>query len=294
MIFITLILLAILAGAIFLVVRPGFADEPGIRIGVRIGAGVVATLMVLFLAMGSIKSVGATEVGVPITLGQPGAALGPGPHLTLPWTSVETLDVKTQNIIMDNDGEVKTITVDRVQTPIDVVVYFHVDPDHAPTLLLTVGEDYVDKIIKPLARSVVYDKGSLYSAENIQNERNAYEDSVEEALRPALAARGIILEKVEIKKIQLPDSILNNAQAKINAEEARKRAVIDAETKVIEAKAQAQSNEIIANSTKQASSQQVCEILLVQAMAQGKITGPLYVNPCTGATSGVLVTKSAG
>jgi regulator of protease activity HflC (stomatin/prohibitin superfamily) len=203
------------------------------------------------------------------------------------------MDVKTQNIIMDNDGEVKTITVDRVQTPIDVVVYYHVDPEHASTLLLTVGEDYTEKIVKPLTRSVVYDKGSLYSAEDIQNERNAYEDSVEQALKPVLAARGIILEKVEIKKIQLPDSILNNAQAKINAEETQKRAKIDAETRVIEATAQAKANAILAESIKQ--NKDVCQLLLVQAIAKGEVTQPLYVNPC-GSDSGTapLLTKSVG
>lgn len=269
------------------------SNAKGLNVAVRaIGAG-VAVLMAIILMSMSVKSVDPTDVGVPITLGQPGTPLDPGPHLLLPWTTVSAMDVKTQVLTMDDDNEVKTITVDRVQTPVDVVVYFHVDKAKAPTLLLTVGEDYVDKIVKPLTRSVVYDKGSIYSAENIQNQRDNYETSIQEALVGPLAARGIILEKVELKKIQLPDAILANAQAKINAEELQKQTVINAETKVIEATAQAKANTILADSIKQ--NKDVCQLLLVQAMSQGKITGPLYINPCgTDSGSAPLLTKSVG
>jgi len=280
---------------IYLLVRPvTVADDPKFsRMVSRIVGGVILGLSVLLLVPMSVKSVDATAVGIPITLGQPGQALGPGPHLTLPWTAVESLDVKTQNVTMDDDNEVKTITTDRVQTPVDVVVYFHVDSDKAPTLLLTVGDDYVEKIVKPLTRSTVYDKGSIYSAEDIQNKRDDYELSVFTALKTQLAPRGIILEGVEIKKIQLPDAILNNAQAKITAEENQKRAVIDAKTRVIEAEAQAKANKILADSVQQ--NKDVCQLLLVQALAKGQITGPLYVNPCGIETgTGPLITKSAG
>jgi regulator of protease activity HflC (stomatin/prohibitin superfamily) len=268
-------------------------DTKGLNIAVRaIGAGVAVLMLIILMSM-SVKSVDPTDVGVPITLGQPGTPLDPGPHLLLPWTTVSAMDVKTQVLTMDDDNEVKTITVDRVQTPVDVVVYFHVDKAKAPTLLLTVGEDYVDKIVKPLTRSVVYDKGSIYSAENIQNQRDNYETSIQEALVGPLAARGIILEKVELKKIQLPDAILANAQAKINAEEQQKQTIINAKTKVIEAEAQAKANTILADSIKQ--NKDVCQLLLVQAMSQGKIQGPLYINPCgTDSGSAPLLTKPVG
>lgn len=240
----------------------------------------VAVLALLLLVPSMVKQVGATEVGVPITLGQPGGSLSPGPHLTLPWTDVVTIDVKTQKIEMDDDSEVKTVTTDRVVTPIDLVVYYHVTPETAPTLLLTVGQDYEAKVVTPLARSAVYDVGSKLSSENIQSERDAYETQVENALRGVYAARGITLEKVEIKRIQLPDNIVTNAQAKINAEEQLKRAKIDAETKVVQATAQAEANKIIAESARANDDASVCQLLLVQAMAEGKITGPLYINPC--------------
>jgi regulator of protease activity HflC (stomatin/prohibitin superfamily) len=261
---------------------------------VRLGAGIFAAVLLIPLISMSIRSVDATDVGVPITLGQPGEPLGPGPHLVLPWTDVQSLDVKTQVLNLDDDNEIKTITSDRITTPVDVSVYFSVDKQKAPTLLLTVGPDYVEKIVRPLTRSTVYDKGSFYSAEKIQNERDAYETSVFDALKPVFAARGILLEKIEIRKIQLPDDITKLAQQKITAEENLKRAKVDAETKVTQAEAQARANKIIADSATSNNKADVCQLLLVQAMAEGKITGPLYINPC-GSESGTspLLTKSA-
>jgi regulator of protease activity HflC (stomatin/prohibitin superfamily) len=304
LIFMSLVAVLGLVGLLLLVRPPKFeVDDAGDRYTeastksftkwVRVSGAVVLALSLLIIIPSSIKSIDATDVGVPITLGQPGDPLGPGPHLTLPWTTVSSLDVKTQVLNMDDDNEIKTVTSDRVQTPVDVSVYFSVDKARAATLLLTVGEDYVDKIVRPLTRSTVYDKGSTYSADNIQTQRDAYEDSVKAALLPILAARGIILEKIEIRKIQLPDAILQNAQAKINSEEIQKRTKIDAETKVIEATAQAKANEILADSIKQ--NKDVCQLLLVQGLSTGKITGPLYVNPC-GTDSGTspLLTKSVG
>lgn len=290
----TLFLVIFAVAGFLAAVFAGRIPERGPRIGVRIGGIVTLTLSLLIILPMSVRSVDATDVGVPITLGQPGEALAPGPHLVLPWTDVKALDVKTQVLNLDDDNEIKTITSDRIVTPVDVSVYFSVDKAKAPTLLLTVGEDYINKIVRPLTRSTVYDKGSFYSAEKIQNERDAYEQAVFEALLPVFAVRGIILEKVEIRKIQLPDEITMLAQQKITADENNKRAQIDAETKIVQAEAQARANEIIAESASQNTKADVCQLLLVQAMAEGKITGPLYINPCgTESGSTPLVTKSA-
>lgn len=246
---------------------------------VRLVAGGIAAFMFVILAFMSVTQVGATQVGVPITLGKPGAPLGPGPHVVLPWTSVKTLDVKTQSVNMDDDASVRTITSDRIQVPVDVSLFISVDKAKAPTLLLTVGEDYVEKVVIPVARGTIYDAGSKYSSENIQGERDAYEKSIFEQLKPVLASRGVTLEKVELRKIQIPDEILNNAQAKISAEEKQKRARIDAETAQIEAEGKAKANAIISGSISRNPSI-ICNNF-VEALASGKIQGPIYVNPCS-------------
>lgn len=250
----------------------------------KIAAGTIAALAAVTLAFMSVTQVGATQVGVPITLGKPGGELSPGPHVILPWTSVKTLDVKTQIVNLDDDNEVKTITSDRIQVPVDASVYFSVDKSDAATLLLTVGEDYVSKIVSPLARSTIYDEGSRFSSENIQNQREAYETAVEDVLKPALAKRGIVLEKVELRKFQIPENILSNATAKINAEEDQKRTAIAAETQRIEALGKAKANKIVADSLEQ-NPTIICSNF-VDGLRKGEIKGPIYVNPCGGDSNG--------
>lgn len=286
LVFSVLLLLAIIAG-IVLIVKPikvvdSYDESKASTVASRVVGGIVAALAVVILAVMSVTSVGATQVGVPITLGKPGAPLGPGPHVVLPWTSTKTLDVKTQTVTMDDDASVRTITSDRIQVPVDVSLFISVNKEKAPTLLLTVGEDYIDKIVIPVARGAIYDAGSKYSSENIQAERDTYEKAIFDTLKPVLATRGVNLEKVELRKIQIPDEILNNAQAKITAEEKQKRARIDAETAQIEAQGKAKANEIVSGSITRNPSI-ICNNF-VEGLREGKIQGPIYVNPCS--TSG--------
>lgn len=283
-------LLIIFLVGLFFIIRPlngssydGLSYKKVSRIGGSIAVGVSSLILVIM----SISSVGATEVGVPVTLGKPGSPIGPGPHLVLPITDVRTLDVKTQVVELDDDNEIKTITSDRIQVPVDVSVFYKVDSETAPTLLLTVGEDYANKIIRPLTRSAVYDGGSSISSENIQNARAQYEESVFNALKPQFAERGITLEKVEIRKVQVPEKILENAQAKINAEESQKRAKIDADTKVIDARAQAEANRILADSINK-NPNVICQ-QFVEGLRKGEIQGPIYVNPCGGGNSPPII-----
>lgn len=282
LVFSVLLVLAIIAG-IVLIVKPikvvdSYKDSTS-TVASRVVGGIVAALAVIILAVMSVTSVGATQVGVPITLGKPGAPLGPGPHVVLPWTSTKTLDVKTQTVTMDDDASVRTITSDRIQVPVDVSLFVSVDKVKAPTLLLTVGEDYIDKIVIPVARGSIYDAGSKYSSENIQGEREEYEKAIFTDLKPVLATRGVILEKVELRKIQIPEEILQNAQAKITAEEKQKRARIDAETAQIEAQGKAKANAIVSGSISNNPSI-ICNNF-VEGLREGKIQGPIYVNPCS-------------
>jgi regulator of protease activity HflC (stomatin/prohibitin superfamily) len=250
----------------------------------RIAGGIVVVLTSIILVFMSVASVGATQVGVPITLGKPGSSLTPGPHLVLPWTSVKTLDVKTQAVVMDDDANVRTITSDRIQVPVDVTLFISVNKEKAPTLLLTVGEDYVEKIVVPVARGEIYDQGAKFSSENIQAERDAYEQAVFENLKPVLATRGVNLEKVELRKIQIPDEILNNAQAKVTAEEKQKRAKIDAETAQIEAEGKAKANAIVSGSISK-NPAIICNNF-VDGLRNGSISGPIYINPCSTGSGG--------
>lgn len=280
LVFAVFLAVAFLAG-LFLIIKPvELEDESGgtSKTPARVTGIVVAVIAFLILAFMSVASVGATQVGVPITLGKPGSSIGPGPHLVLPWTSVKTLDVKTQAVTMDDDASVRTITSDRIQVPVDVSLFISVNKEKAPTLLLTVGEDYVDKIVVPVARGAIYDAGSKYSSENIQGERDAYEEAIFTSLKPVLAARGVNLEKVELRKIQIPDKILENAQAKINAYEDQQRAKIAADTARIEAEGKARANKIVADSLER-NPTVICSNF-VDGLRKGEITGPIYVNPC--------------
>lgn len=67
------------------------------------GFGVFLFLGLLTIGLDSYTVVPSRNVGVPVTFGQVGGPLGPGPHPVLPWTDVTKVDATTQNINRNAD-----------------------------------------------------------------------------------------------------------------------------------------------------------------------------------------------
>lgn len=92
---------------------------------------------------------------------------------------VLSLDIKTQNYTMSGvqdegnrsaDDAIRVLTADGLEVTIDLTVLYKLLPSEAPKLVRETGEDYKDKIVRPLTRtkirdnSVYYDAISLYSS----------------------------------------------------------------------------------------------------------------------------------
>jgi len=106
----------------------------------------------------------------------------------------------------------------------EVSILYNVDPKLAPDLLRNIGVDYEDKVILPIFRSAVADISANYLAKDMHTgQRSAIEASIKERMESYLQDKGIRLEAVLLKSIQLPKSLSAAIEQKLEAEQQAER-----------------------------------------------------------------------
>ena len=224
----------------------------------------------MVILFSSVVQIGPGEVGVQILFGniQEGI-LRSGLNFVNPLMEVQKLDIKTQSYTMSgaNDQDVRddqTIKSDPIQTLssdgltllLDVTVWFRVSADDAPNLLRTIGSDYEAKIVRPAIRTAIRDIAVNFVATDIySSKRDDYVNDVAKKLEKSFEGRGIILEKVLLRNVELPQKVREAIDEKIAAEQRAQQMVYvlqkerqEAERKTVEAEGVAEAQKII-NST---------------------------------------------
>ena len=234
---------------------------------VRVFAGVGILVAV---AVASIAQVGPGEVGVQILFGNvQNRVLTSGLNVVNPLVEVEMLDVKTQAYTMTGTGDqgdvdarirrddaINTLSSDGLTLTLDVTVWFRLNPEETPNLIRTIGIDYIDKIVRPAVRTAIRDVAVNFVATDIySSKRDQYIVDVTKNLEAAFSSRGIILERVLLRNVELPLKVKEAIDEKIAAEQRAQQMVYilqkerqEAERKEVEAKGVAEAQRII-NST---------------------------------------------
>jgi regulator of protease activity HflC (stomatin/prohibitin superfamily) len=175
---------------------------------------------------------------------------------------VTTFDVKTQNYTMSatheegdqsGDDAIRVLTSDGLEVVIDLTVLYRVNSAKAPAILREIGRDYKNIVVRPITRTkirdnaVYYDAVSLYSTKRDEFQNRIFKD-IEENFR----VRGLLLEQLLIRNINLPASVKQTIESKINAEqEAQKMTFVlqkekqEAERKRVEAQGIADYQQIL-------------------------------------------------
>ncbi|WP_411275335.1 SPFH domain-containing protein, partial [Daejeonella sp.] len=122
-------------------------------------SGVVLVLIGASFSM--FKVIDAGQVGVKALFGKVNNdVLYSGLNIVNPLVEVTNFDVKTQNYTMSavqdegnkvGDDAIRVLSADGLEVIIDLSVLFKVTPSSAPNILRTIGTDYLDKIVRPIA-----------------------------------------------------------------------------------------------------------------------------------------------
>ncbi len=106
----------------------------------------------------------------------------------------------------------------------EVSILYNINPKDAPDILRNIGTEYEDNVILPVFRSAVADVCANYYAKDMHTgERSNIENSIRDRMMTYLQEKGIKIEAVLLKSIQLPRSLATAIEEKLEAEQQAER-----------------------------------------------------------------------
>ncbi len=229
------LLLAVLSGTIRKT-NPQLAPVGNILRWAGVGLALVGLMTACFIQLQP------GQVGVQTLFGKvQSGVLTEGLNVINPLMRIVRFDARTQNYTMSavhdegdkqGDDAIRVLSADGLEVAIDVTVLFRIMPDRAPDLLRTIGRNYTDVIIRPISRTQIRDKAVFYDAVSLYStRREEFQQKVFASMETEFKGRGLLLEQVGIRNIQLPASVKLAIEAKINAEQEsqKMRFVLDKE-----------------------------------------------------------------
>ncbi len=191
-----------------------------------------------FIVMGilstSVIQVNPGEIGIKILFGNiQRDVLTSGLHVVNPLLDIQKIDVKTQNYTMSGindegnkagDDAIRVLTSDGLEVTIDLTVLYRVVSTEAPKLLRETGNDYKDKIVRPITRTKIRDNAVYYQAVDLfGNKRDEFQQRIYKSIEIDFQKRGLMLEQLLVRNITLPNSVKASIESKINAEQDAKK-----------------------------------------------------------------------
>jgi len=227
---------------------------------------VIAPLIIIFGVFTScFKSINAGQVGVKTLFGKVSDdVLYSGLNFVNPLVEIVTFDVKTQNYTMaaaqregavEGDDAIRVLTADGLEVVMDLSVLFSVKSEDAPKILKEIGTDYVDKIVRTVASTIIRDNAVSYDAVALYStKREEFQNLISVSIEKNFAKSGLKLEQLLVRNIALPASVKASIESKINAEQdAQKMTFVlqkekqEAERKRVEAQGIADYQRIISS-----------------------------------------------
>lgn len=292
-----LALILLLVSVPLLVLRPGPraqpADGKGRRVPAvpslptrRLGLGLLAAGL-LILLLSTLRVVGATSIGIPVTFGTVGEPLPAGIHLVAPWTDITVLDLRLTEYTMTRaaaegsvggDDSIEVISRDQGRLTVDATVRYAIDPEQVRDIyrrLGTTDEQFQAKAIRPESRSAIREAASQFGAIELLAERRAdYADMVEQDIRERLEPLGIIVDAVALRDVTPSPELQAAADAKLQQEQANERAQLElaeaearADIRRTEAQGEADANRILSESL----TPELLQRLQIEAYDEGSV-----------------------
>jgi prohibitin 1 len=181
-----------------------------------IGLGIAAFLIVILL-FSSVSRVGTGHVGVLTLFGRvTGETLGEGIHLINPLKTNNELSIQTQTL----KESANVPSSEGLMISLDTSLIYHLNPDRASDVFQKLGADYENVVVEPTLRSAIREATASHSANALYTgEREEVAKKIMAQLTEELTKRGLIVENVLLRDIQLPATLKAAIEAKQQAEQ---------------------------------------------------------------------------
>jgi prohibitin 1 len=196
--------------------RGRIIDGGGGTVAKLVGAG-FAGLVILIVLLNSVVKVPTGSVSVLTLFGRvTGEVLPEGMHMINPLKASNELSIRTQEIkesasVPSSEGLVMNL---------DTSLIYHLNPEKAAEVYQKVGPNYVSVLVEPNLRAAIRESTASHSANALYTgEREMVARQVYDQLTKHLGERGITVENVLLRDIQLPQTLKASIEAKQQAEQ---------------------------------------------------------------------------
>jgi regulator of protease activity HflC (stomatin/prohibitin superfamily) len=192
----------------------------GLEMPIALLVIVILAAIVLFAA---IKVLNEYERGVVFTLGRFTGVKGPGLILLIPFVQImQRVDLRTR--VQDVPSQ-DVISRDNVSVKVNAVIYFRIiDPERA-IIQVERFMEATSQLAQTTLRSVL----GKHDLDEMLSERDKLNRDIQEILDRATDAWGIKVSNVEIKHVDLNESMIRAIARQAEAERERRAKVINAE-----------------------------------------------------------------
>lgn len=168
------------------------------------------------------------------------------------FNPITTKVVKTNIQISDIELSLSLPSKEGMSVISQISILFRIEKEMVPLVISNIGVGY-ENIISNVFRSAAADVCSNYFAKDMHSGmRSEIEMAIKQKMNETLLSKGIIVEAVLMKSIQLPAGLASSIEQKLQAEQNAMRMVfileqekLEAERKIIEAKGTRDSQKIL-------------------------------------------------
>jgi prohibitin 1 len=177
----------------------------------------VAAFLLVILLFSSVARVDSGHVGVLTLFGRvTGEVLPEGIHLVNPLKVNNQMSIRTQEIkesasVPSSEGLVMNL---------DTSLIYHLNPEKAAEVYQKIGPNYMAVLVEPNLRAAIRESTASHTANALYTgEREMVAKQIYDQLGDKLGQRGILVESVLLRDIQLPMTLKSSIEAKQQAEQ---------------------------------------------------------------------------
>lgn len=185
--------------------------------------------VIVFVLLSSLKQINEYERGVVYTMGRFTGVVGPGWKLILPiFQGFKKVDIRTKAVEVPKQ---EAITHDNVQAKVTAVIYYRITD---PAKAINEVENYyyaVSQLAQTSMRNVI---GGV-TLNQLLAEKAKVAEHIQKDLEKITNSWGVDVQGVELKDIELPESMIRTMAKKAEAEREKEATIIASQGEVIAA-----------------------------------------------------------
>lgn len=179
------------------------------------------TVILVIVAFSSTSCVRTGHVGVVTVFGRvTGRTLTEGIHVVNPAAKVTELSVKTQEV----KEHASVPSKEGLIMGLEASVLYHLDPTRAAEVFRQLGPNYAEVLLQPTFRSAMRAITAGNTAASLYSDaRESIARQIQEDVARQVTPRGIVVENVLLRDLQLPDTLKRAIEAKQQAQQEAQR-----------------------------------------------------------------------